>query len=75
MVEPRAPGKYQTRIRPWQSTRVVGFLNGPKLGVGNADMSLLSTGAGASGVPEGMWWAMVALAKEAASQGTVSVIG
>ena len=47
-------GKYQTRIRPWQSTKVVGAVKGPNLGVGNLDMSLSFIGTGDKGRPVGM---------------------
>jgi len=49
------PQQDQMRIRPWQSTKVVGCSNGPRSGVGNLDMSLLSLGAGDRGVPGGIW--------------------
>ena len=51
----RIPGKYQIRIRPQQSTKVVGCSNGPNFGVGNPDINLLSAGAGERGVPGGIW--------------------
>lgn len=71
-VVPSTPGKYQTRIRPWRSTSVVGFSNGSKFGVGNRDIKLLSTGAGDKGVPGGMWWAVIRSANNSTSHGTVT---
>ena len=74
-AESRRPGKYQTMMRPWQSTRVVGREKEPRVGVGNADMSLLSARAGSRGALTGTRRATEASAKVATSQGTVTGVG
>ena len=70
--ESRIPGRYQIRIRPWQSTTVVSLSYGPNSGVGNLDMRLLSTGAGARGASAGTRLTTTAPANNSASQGTAT---
>jgi len=46
-------GRHQIRIRPQQSTSVVGFSNGPSFKGGNCLINLSSIGAGDSGASRG----------------------
>ena len=65
-------GRRQIRIRPQQSTIIVGFSNGPSFKGGNSLINSSSIGAGDSGTSEGTRCATVFLANNSASQGTVT---
>jgi len=68
-AESRIPGRCHKRIRPLQSTSVVGSLNGPIVGLGKLDISATSTGAGATGASAGTLCPTDAVAKSSASHG------